>query len=211
MWPDSHADSDDENAEGVTRAAIPQVAQKTDPRSGKQLDEDTFKKTMAGYATEVIPGKIFLGNKKNGTDPNQLNFQNYKITHIVLSESKKEIRENGKITQYDDIEYLNIDIDNQQGEALLAKVPDMVSFLESVQQVPNSKVLFFCTNAPSKNCSRSSAFLAAYLMSKERLSFSKALAKINKARKDQFQKKVEPISYFQRQLKTLERDLGNDK
>lgn len=136
----------------------------------RELDE------IKTYPSEIIPGLLYLGNIRHGTEP-------YIKKHLKLGSYIDCSSENKdtKFKEEPNIDYLKIPFDDEPAESIEEYFQDICNFLDTNINDKKSPCLVFS----NLGISRSAAIIIAYLVYKERLSTEDALEKVNKFRKIQ--------------------------
>jgi len=190
----------DDKAGGLIRSKTMQdVVTHECPRTGEQIADWDYENHVKQFSTKVLDN-LYIGNNSNACDLNQLRHKKDTITHIL------NIQRNGKTPfEEDGFNYLVLDLDDLPAERLLDILKDAIAFIDS--GISGGKVLVHCDTGVS----RAASVVIAYLMKTDRLTYKKALAKVNATRKKMFQAPVKPNHGFVRQLRQFEKKIGLKK
>lgn len=193
-WPGDSADK------GLIRSKTMQdVVMHECPRTGAQIADWDFEAHVSQFSTK-IDDKLYLGNNSNAKDLNQLRHKKDTITHIL------NIQRGGEAPYSEDgFKYEILDLDDLPAERLLDILTAAIEFIKD--GVSGGKVLVHCDTG----ISRASSVVIAYLMKTQKLSYKKALSKVNSARKAMFQDAVKPNHGFVRQLRQFEKQITPKK
>lgn len=180
----------------VVSKKVQDVVTKECPRTGVEIADWDFETHVKQFSTK-IKDNLYLGNNSNATDLNQLRHKKDTITHIL------NIQRNSTCPFEDEgFKYLVKELDDLPAERLLDILRDAIDFID--EGMSGGKVLVHCDTGKSRGAS----IVIAYLMKTEKLTFKKALAKVNIERKKMFQEPVKPNHGFVRQLRQFEKKIG---
>jgi len=169
------------------------------PRTGEMIADWDFETHVKQFSTKVLDN-LYLGNNSNAVDLNQLRHKKDTITHIVNIQ-----RNQTAPFEEDGLKYLILPLDDGPAERLDKILNKAITFID--QGMSSGKVLVHCDTGKS----RAASVVIAYLMQTNKITYKKALAKVNAQRKKMFQEAVKPNHGFVRQLRQFEKKLGLKK
>ena len=117
---------------------------------------------MNSSTTEILPGKLFVGNLFSSTAPRNRAICNGEIKSIISLGNASAV-----YPTFDDVKYLRITIADFEGENIEKYFEDCIKFIDSAQ----TPVLVHC----HAGVSRSPTIVAAYLMRKFSIGAAQAL------------------------------------
>ena len=106
------------------------------------------------YPTEIIPGFLFLGDYRDGTDETTL--KGLHITHVVDATGEQTSQ---NISEQLSLQYLEVQIWDLPDEDIAAHFNSVISFIQSARQ-NRGRVLVHCR----AGISRSATFVLAYII-----------------------------------------------
>lgn len=187
------------------------VEKKKVPRTLAMVSTFHYKREVAKLSTEILKPWLYLGNATNAGDYTQMHLKGFTMTHCL------NCRMNGK-KPHKDVTYNVLSLVNEPSEDIIKQLKLAIPFIQNVRDKGgDAKILVHCddkikgdkdVDIPQYILSRSSAILIGYLMKKEKMSYKKALAYVNKKRAEMFQKPVLPNHGFVQQLKKMEKLLN---
>ncbi|RUS21104.1 protein-tyrosine phosphatase-like protein, partial [Endogone sp. FLAS-F59071] len=148
------------------------------------------KKKLDDPSVELEP-QLYISGLEAVTSPQHL--REKKITHVLsLGDSQVELTEELKAN------HRRVDIQDESQVDILKYIPETVAWMETALKDKNAKLLVHC----DKGISRSTSFMAAYFMKRDKIKSKEAIEKITNKRP-----KANPKTSFRAQL-DLYYDMG---
>ena len=125
------------------------------------------------FASEIVPGFLFLGDFQNGGDPEQ--HRALGITHVI---DATNVRGSEKCTAENGMHYLPIDVHDMPDAPIQNFFDPVIRFVTEAKKDPKHRVLIHCR----AGWSRSPTLVMAYLVSTREYSLRSALTTVLRAR-----------------------------